>query len=132
MSHGKGYEQGCGNTVLFQLSVYSRLMPAGFMKERSRARWFLQWNPACYGLHSVRGGLEILPTSMLSSIRKKAIAELIFKKFQILWVLQGRMPSSSVTSEGGGMTCSFGSSHGSFPTFRSVQSLSRVQLFVTP
>ena len=132
VSHGKGYEQGCGNTVLLQLSVCSRLMPAGFMKERSRAWWPLQWSPACYGLHSVLGGLEILPTSMLSSIRKKAVAELILKKFQILWVLQGRMPPSSVTSEGGGVTCSFGSSFGSFPTFSSVQSLSHVRLFATP
>ena len=113
-SQGKGYEQGCGNTVLFQLSVCSRLMPAGFMKERSRTWWFLQWSPACCGLHWVLGGLEILPTSMLSSIRKKAVAELILKKFQILWVLQGRMPPSSITSEGGGMTCSFGSFLSSF------------------
>ena len=90
-------------------------MPAGFMKERSRAWWFLQCSPACCGLHSVLGGLEILPTSMLSSIRKKAVAELILKKFQILWVLQGRMPPSSITSEGGGVTCSFGSSLGSVP-----------------
>lgn len=32
------------------------------------------------GLHSVHGGLEILPTSMLSSVRKKAIAEMIFQE----------------------------------------------------